>query len=175
MKKTLKISLFVTILFTLTSLFSQNGNEQDINDVGSGNWRTFETNIGNKFSKSNSYKSVYLDVGGTTIIVDYLVTLPSGAYKVVEVKASRVSDLGSSTYNLRNRCTRNQKTVFDNLIGKSLKARVKSPRDSQNGQNTISGNIVLEKGIDFYVTNPKGQYSKSKKRSTSTSGTYKKP
>lgn len=175
MKRLLNFVLVVTILLTSISTFSQNGNEQDIKDVGLGNWNTFERNVGKELSQTNSYKNVYLDVGGTTIIADYLLELTDGSFKVVEAKASRVTNLGSSTYNLRNRCTKNQKIVFDNLINKSLKARVKTTRENQSETKTIPVQIVLAKGIDFYVTNPKGQYSTSKKRSTSTSGTYDKP
>lgn len=137
-------------------------NKDDILENGIKPWRTFELNVGSSLSASNSYYQVYLDVNGTTIIADYLVKTGTGVsatYKVIDAKASKLVDL-TTLASLSGKCTTNQKTVYALINAGVITAKVKTNRNNLSGLNQIATNevITLQKGVDFYVTNPKAQY-----------------
>jgi hypothetical protein len=176
LKKTKKAILTLLFLFISILAFAQDENKDDITENGQGNWSTFETKVGSDLTASKSYYHVYLEINGITIIVDYLLNTGPGKYKVIEVKASKITSLDDGIYNLRNRCTNNQKILYDLLTSNTVTATVKVPKKSQaNTANeiAISGNITLEKGVVFYVNSPKAQYLTFKKCDLCPN--YKKP
>lgn len=166
MKKSVKYFLTILTIVISNQIFAQDigDNQDDIADVGKDYWNTFEKNVGKSLTQSNTFYHVTLDVGGTTIIADYLLfNKTTNSYKIIEVKASKVVDLDNGVYNLRNRCTINQKNVFDQLKTGSITAKVKLGKSSQDLSIPLAAiNISIEKGVLFYVNSPKGQYIKAK-------------
>lgn len=116
-----------------------------------------------------SIPQVYLDVivnGSTiTIVPDYLV-LQNGKYKVVDAKASSLTDLSKmGTPDLTSRLTANQKIAYPAINAGSIIAKVKSSRTNLSGTTTLAvSTITLDIGVDFYVNVPKAQYTSATKR-----------
>ena len=118
-----------------------------------------------------TYPQVYLELTingkAITIIPDYLVKMTNGKYKVIDAKASSITDLSvSGTPDLTNKLTSNQKIAYPAINAGSLSAKVKTARDAigTGAGLTAEQPINLEIGVDFYVNTPKAQYITSTKR-----------
>lgn len=174
LKNAISIVTFLLCLLNLNHSFAQSvntntvegasdiENKDDILENGIKPWRTFELNIGNSLNASNTYYQVYLEINGTTIIADYLLRTGTGAtatYKVIDAKASKLVDLVTLT-SLSGKCTTNQKVVYPLINANIITSKVKTSRNNLSGLSPIAANsiITLQKGVDFYVTNPKAQY-----------------
>lgn len=186
MKKTKAILKVVTILFfifganignaqvsdALLTAEMNNGNNTESTEITGSNWKIFETNVSKLFTASNTYAQVYLEltINGTaiTIIPDYIVKLASGKYKIIDAKASSITDLSvTGTPDLTNKLTSNQKIAYPAINASALTAKIKTARGILNNTGTafVAGQIInLEIGVDFYVNTPKAQYTSSTKR-----------
>lgn len=97
-----------------------------------------------------------------------MVRTGSGAtatYKIIDAKASKLTDLATLA-DLTSRCTSNQKTVYPLINAGTITAKVKTLRNNVSGGLPLNANTIinLQKGVDFYVTNPKAQYVTFKNR-----------
>ena len=164
MKKSVKYFLTILTIMISIQIFAQDigDNQEDITDVGRDFWNTFEKNVGESLTQNNTFYHVTLEIGGTIIVADYLLfNKATNLSKIIEVKASKIVDLDNGVYNLRNRCTANQKIIFDILKIGVTTAKIKVSKSPQDGNIKAalepSIPIKLEKGVIFYVTSPKGQ------------------
>jgi hypothetical protein len=146
---------------------ASNADNTESNEIGIPNWKIFENAVA-KVLTGTFYPQVYLEVtnaGGVkrTIIPDYLVLQANGKYKVIDAKASSITDL--TTMDLTSKCTSNQKEMYPLINAGSIPARVIAARVSVDKTKTLAaGAISLEVGVQFYVNNPKGQYTVAKAR-----------
>jgi hypothetical protein len=138
-------------------------------EIGIPNWKIFENAVAKLLPGGTSYPQVYLEVttsagAKVTIIPDYLVLQSNNKYKVIDAKASSVTDL--TTMDLTTKCTTNQKAMYPLINAGSIPAKVLSTRLSVDKKTSslATGAITLEVGVQFYVNDPKGQYTNAKAR-----------
>jgi hypothetical protein len=138
-------------------------------EIGIPNWKIFENAVA-KVLTGTVYAQVYLDTydskgAKAPIIPDYLQVMSNGNYKVVDAKASSITDL--TTMDLTSKCTTNQKAMYPLINAGVITTKVLTARNSLDGTKKLAAGatIKLEIGVQFYVNNPKGQYTVAKPRS----------
>jgi hypothetical protein len=170
--------VFAQPVLSLTTVLDDTANDpenvMDINDAGVTNWKTFEDKIFNivKSSNPSAAQQVSLDVthsGGTVTRIRPDVLAKVGTkYKVIDVKTSKVKDLGALP-DLSVFCTSNQKIVYPLInkiaTGNSTITKV-VVKGTQGGALGLSDGttIALEDGVDFYVNTPANNFGSYVKR-----------
>lgn len=161
------ISVNAQVNDALLTAEASNADNTESAEIGVPNWKIFENTVA-KLLTGTVYPQVYLETTDSTgakktIIPDYLVLQSNGKYKVIDAKASSVTDL--TTMDLTTKCTANQKVMYPLINAGSISAKVIAARVSVDKTKTLAvGTISLEVGVQFYVNNPKGQYTVAKAR-----------
>jgi hypothetical protein len=149
---------------------ASNADNTESKEIGIPNWKIFENTVAKSLPGGTSYPQVYLEVTDSagvklTIIPDYLVLQPNNRYKVVDAKASSVTELDKLA-DLTQKCTGNQQKMYPLINAGPIPAKVLTTRLSVDKKTSslTTGAITLEVGVDFYVNSPYKQYTVAKLR-----------
>lgn len=164
------ISVNAQVDDTILTAEASNAENPESGEIGIPNWKIFENAVAKLLPGGTSYPQVYLEVtdsagGKRTIIPDYLVLQSNNRYKVVDAKASSVTELDKLA-DLTQKCTTNQQKMYPLINAGPIPAKVLTTRLSVDKKTSslTTGSITLEVGVDFYVNNPYKQYTVAKLR-----------